>query len=193
MVFCNPIYTDPQFIPPPKWLTTHTVYKADRTVNNVSISWPKRHTLVHEVGLMCSKTNDVCWSTNTHDSSTTIHLPANTSSCLQFRTYVKNVGDRCMASKPTVDTTTLYCCIASETRGVIVVTGASLQSVWVYYLGNKLAQQCLAPRENVEKVHCSYSCGNTQINSLVSVIFKEGTSAGKKEIIILIINRNLYS
>ena len=180
--FITSNFADPQFIIPPESVVTHTKYQMDWTVSEIHICWPKKNSLVQEVGLICSKTNTVCWSTNSHDSSAMIGLPTviqNIShNCLQFRTYVKNVGDCHVTSKPEVDTTTLYCCITSEIASVFVIIGISLQRVWTFCLGNNLIRQCLGLKVNIPKVYCSISYAKLS-ESLVTIILDEGTGTGK--------------
>ena len=84
-----------------------------------------------------------------------------------------------MTSQPTVDTATLYCCITSDVTSAFAVTGVSLQRVLTFGLGNGLPKQCLQQKENLQRVYCSYS-GSELPESLVSIIFNEDTSIGKK-------------
>ena len=128
---------------------------------NVDIRWPKMYSLVQEIGLNSLNSQTTYWSTNSHDSSATIHLPIvpTQSMCqsFQFQTYVKNVGDRGVTSKPAVDRATFYCCIMSEDTGAFVVTAVSLQRLWTFGLGKEYTRKCLTQKENVTKVYCSYS------------------------------------
>ena len=149
-------------IPTPEWIAVQPHYEAHWTVNELGISWPKKFTLCHEYGLICSETRSTIWSMNSHCCDATIYLTTiniatiqNTSS-LQFQAFVKNIGDWQVTSDPVIDKA-VYFCIVSEITGVVMFTGVSLQRVMTLSIGNDLTQQCLAPRR--KKIHKIFSRG----------------------------------
>ena len=173
-------------IPSPNWINVVPHYQEDWTVNKLDVTWPKQFTLRQQCGLICAESNTVVWSMTSHDSRATINLPSavdQTKSSLQLQVYVKNIGDGDVFSASMIDTTVYCSCLVSEMKGVFVIfTGVSLQRVMTLYIGNRLAQQCLALKMRLNMLVVSES----PFSSPVRIVFGEQPDSGKS------INNNNY-
>lgn len=144
----------------------------------VNVSWPKRFTLCHQYGLICSATNTTVWSMNSHDSRATLNLSAVSlsSACLQLQVYVKNVGNCGRISDPLIDTTTHFGVLLDFKTSPYYVffTGVSLQRLMTFSVGNNLAQKCIPPQIKLNKIVSSES---TSLPPVRVMLDREGDSS----------------